>query len=563
MAAPTTPTACPAVVDIGPGSPTGVCFGYGAKFPAKYQDAFFICDWSYGKLYAVHLAPEGSAYKATLEEFVTGTPLPLTDIVINPNDGAMYFAIGGRKTKSGLYRVTYTGEGLKLEPPLIRRGDGPAEVARQSRLELEKFHTKVGEQAVDAAWKELNNSDRFIQFAARVALEHQDPKLWSERAFAEKDPAKATHAILALARVSAPCPEHTKDKKVAGDPALRGKMLDALGRIDFAKLTDPQKLDLVRTYYVLFNRFGQPTSAERKAWLAKYSPVFPNGNRFVDGELLQVFVYLEDGAVAPKAMKLLKDAPTQEEQLEYVRALRRLQSGWTLELRKEYFRWFIKAANYKGGSSFANFLKLIKTDAIASLTADEKTALNEIINANPATVKLPDEPARPLVKAYKMEDLVPALDKLKTGRDYDRGRKMFAAAKCFACHRYDNEGGSNGPDLTGVAGRFSPRDLLESVIDPSKEVSDQYQAVEIRTKDERVVIGRIVNLNDDLVHVNTDMQNPGSTVRIDRKNIESMKPSKVSMMPTGLLDTLKEDEVLDLMAYMLSRGDRNHSMFKK
>ena len=63
--------------------------------------------------------------------------------------------------------------------------------------------------------------------------------------------------------------------------------------------------------------------------------------------------------------------------------------------------------------------------------------------------------------------------------------------------------------------------------------------------------------------VNTDMLNPGSTVRVNRNNIESMKPSKLSMMPTGLLDTFKEDEVLDLMAYMLSRGDRNHAMFKK
>ena len=49
----------PPVVDIGPGSPTGVCFGYGAKFPEKYQDALFICDWSYGKLYAVHMEPSG------------------------------------------------------------------------------------------------------------------------------------------------------------------------------------------------------------------------------------------------------------------------------------------------------------------------------------------------------------------------------------------------------------------------------------------------------------------------------------------------------------------------
>jgi putative heme-binding domain-containing protein len=168
------------------------------------------------------------------------------------------------------------------------------------------------------------------------------------------------------------------------------------------------------------------------------------------------------------------------------------------------------------------------------------------------------------VKAYKIADLTDALDKgLKSGRDYDRGRKLFAAGKCFACHRFDNEGGSNAPDLTGVAGRFSPRDLLESVIDPSKEISDQYAAVEIRTTDERVITGRIVNLNADNVMVNTNMLEPGANTTVDRKLIESMKPSKVSMMPAGLIDTFKEDEVLDLMAYILSRGDRNAALFKK
>ncbi len=53
------PDNLPPVVNIGPGSPTGMTFGYGAKFPAKYQDALFMCDWSYGKLYAVHLQPDG------------------------------------------------------------------------------------------------------------------------------------------------------------------------------------------------------------------------------------------------------------------------------------------------------------------------------------------------------------------------------------------------------------------------------------------------------------------------------------------------------------------------
>src|SRR5262249_1914373 len=103
------PDSLPAVYNVGPGSPTGVCFGYETKFPAKYPDALFMCDWSYGKLYAVHLTPEGAAYKGELEEFLNGSPLPLTDVVVNPKDGALYFTIGGRKTQSGLYRVTYTG----------------------------------------------------------------------------------------------------------------------------------------------------------------------------------------------------------------------------------------------------------------------------------------------------------------------------------------------------------------------------------------------------------------------------------------------------------------------
>jgi len=559
------PDTLPPVHNVGPGSPTGVCFGYKSKFPQKYQDAFFICDWSYGKLYAAHLRPSGSAYTAELEEFVTGTPLPLTDVVINPHDGAMYFTIGGRKTKSGLYRVTYTGTDAPAGtvPQAARSAGGPDDT-RAARLRLEALHTKVGQPAVDAAWKELDHADRFVQFAARVALEHQDPKLWAERALAEKEPQKAILSLLGLIRVSAPCPEHTADKKVHGAPALRGQVLTALSKIDFAPLTEQQKLDLIRVYHVLFNRFGQPTGDERAAWLKKFGPVFPSGQRYIDGELLQVFVYLQDDTVAPKAMKLLKDAPTQEEQLEYVRALRVLRSGWTPDLRKEYFTWFLKAANYKGGSSFGNFLKLIKTDAVATLTPAEAAALKTVINADPATAKLPPELPRPFVKAYKVADLAEALDKgLKSGRDFDRGRKLFAAGKCFACHRFDNEGGSNGPDLTGVAGRFSARDLLESIIDPSKEISDQYAAVEIRTTDERVVTGRIVNLNNDDVMVNTDMLNPGSTVRVNRKQIESMKPSKISMMPTGLLDTFKEDEVLDLLAYILSRGDRKSALFRK
>jgi hypothetical protein len=76
----------------------------------KYQNALYILDWSWGKVYAIHLSrPKAASYTGVKEDFLSGAPLPVTDAFIHPKDGAMYFAIGGRRVQSGLYRVTYTG----------------------------------------------------------------------------------------------------------------------------------------------------------------------------------------------------------------------------------------------------------------------------------------------------------------------------------------------------------------------------------------------------------------------------------------------------------------------
>ncbi|MCA1684707.1 MAG: DUF1080 domain-containing protein, partial [Planctomycetia bacterium] len=185
----------PPVIDIGPGSPTGVTFGYGAKFPAKYQDALFICDWSYGKLYALHLTPTGATYSADVEEFLAGTPLPLTDMLVSPKDGAMYFAIGGRKTTSGLYRIVYAG----TEPTGPDRDTGTYDVENHARRRrLEAFHGRRDPEAVATAWPYLDHPDRFVRYAARVAVEFQDPTTWRDKALSESTPGKAIPALLAL-----------------------------------------------------------------------------------------------------------------------------------------------------------------------------------------------------------------------------------------------------------------------------------------------------------------------------------------------------------------------------
>jgi putative heme-binding domain-containing protein len=549
-----------AVLNIGPGSPTGVMFGYGAKFPAKYQEALFMCDWSFGKLYAVHLTPDGASYTATPEEFVTGQPLALTDLVINPVDGAMYFAVGGRKTQSALYRVTYAGKGSTAPG----KGDNRFAKERELRHKLESFHGHAEPKALKTVWPYLGHRDRAIRYAARIAVEWQDPAEWREKALDEKDARTAIAALVALARVSSRDEFHRKPTDAQPDPALRGRMLSALDRIDWSKLDNGERLDLLRAYALTFTRLGHPDDAARQRLVARFDPKFPAATRELNAELCQMLVYLEAPDAATRLIAALRTAPTQEEQLEYARALRVLKTGWTIPLREEYFRWFLKAANFKGGASLAGFLRNMKSDALDTLSKEEEIALKTVLEAQPER-KSPLEllAGRQVVKEWTLKDLVPVVERgLKGRRNFERGRQIFGAAGCASCHRFDNDGASVGPDLTSVAGRFSAHDLLESIVEPSKEISDQYGAIVIRKKDGDVVTGRVGNLNGDVLMVIENMLAPNDFTNVKREDIQSMEPSKVSMMPEGLLNSLREDEIQDLVAFLLSRGERNGKMFR-
>jgi putative heme-binding domain-containing protein len=553
----------PPVINIGPGSPTGVTFGYGAKFPAKYQEALFICDWSYGKLYAIHLQPEGAGYTATKEEFASGAPLPLTDIVINPADGAMYFTVGGRKTQSGLYRVTYAGS----ESTVALTGEPKLTELQTLRRKLEAFHGKKDPAAVETAWPYLGHADRYIRAAARAAIESQPVEQWRDKALAEQNPQTLITAIVALARSSQRDQFHRKPTDPPAPADLERNVIEALGRIDPSKLTVEQMVEGCRALELTFTRLGRPADDSCREMANAIEQQFPSKSRELNSMLVELLVYLQSPTIAPKAMELLASAPTQEEQLDIVKSLRMLNAGWTPALRREYFQWFQKAASYKGGNSFEGFVANIRKDAIANLPADEAQALKDVINAklvatNPQQVFASILKGRQVVKNWTVEDLAPKLQAgLAAKRDFDRGRAMAGAVGCFACHRFANDGGAIGPDLTGVAGRFQPRDLLESIIVPSKEVSDQYQQVIIVMKKGDPVVGRIVNLNGDTLNVMVNMYDPNDLRSVNRAQIKETRPSKDSPMPAELLNLLQEDEILDLMAYLLSGGDRQNKMF--
>ncbi len=165
--------------------------------------------------------------------------------------------------------------------------------------------------------------------------------------------------------------------------------------------------------------------------------------------------------------------------------------------------------------------------------------------------------------AWTLEQLSGEARTHMKGRDFDKGRQLFGAAACFACHRFGNEGGMTGPDLTGAGGRYSPHDLLDQIINPSKEINEQFVPSVLTKESGETVTGVVVNLAGDSVTINTDPADPNQRISVDRKQVKSIEPSKVSPMPPGLLNMLTKDEIFDLVAYVLSGGNREHSAFAR
>jgi len=560
----------PATLNIGPGSPTGTTFGYGAKFPAKYQEAFYVLDWSWGKIYAVHLKPSGSTYTATKEEFVTGGPLPVSDAIIG-KDGAMYFTIGGRRVQSGLYRVTYTGEEstARFKPSLSKEssvGLMPL-VARGDRMKLEAFHGKQDPKAIKIAWPYLSNSDRYVRAAARTALEHQPLAEWQDKALAETNVTAQLEALLALTRRTGVCPTHRTDPSSQPDSKSRDAILAALLKHDFAKLTPEQRLGYVRLIEIVLHRFGNPDDTTVAAIIAKLDPAYPADNFELNWLLTETLAYLQAPNTATKGMALIAAAESQEPQVEYARSLRFLKTGWTPELRKQQLEFFLKAANYKGGSSFAIFIDFIRKDSLATFTPEETAQFAELIAKKPEVKSAIENVGAMFIgrtpTMWTLDELSAAAKTDMKGRSYDNGRKMFSAAACYTCHRFGNAGGMTGPDLTGAGGRYSPHDLLDQIINPSNVINEQFAPIVVTKNDDSIMTGVVVNLSGDGVTLNTDLTDPNQRVNVDRKEVKSIELSKVSPMPPMLLAMLKKDEILDLLAYVLSGGNKEHAMFAK
>ena len=134
--------------------------------------------------------------------------------------------------------------------------------------------------------------------------------------------------------------------------------------------------------------------------------------------------------------------------------------------------------------------------------------------------------------------------------DAVQGKAVFTKASCAACH---SGGSSNGPSLEGITKRFSRDDLLTAILDPSREISPRYRTTNIYTLDGKNYEGIIIYDAPDgiILQVGADQ-----TVRIAGETIDVKKPGKLSLMPAGLFDKLRDDEIAHLFAYLKTLGEK-------
>ena len=144
-------------------------------------------------------------------------------------------------------------------------------------------------------------------------------------------------------------------------------------------------------------------------------------------------------------------------------------------------------------------------------------------------------------------------------RNLANGKKMFHLAMCSRCHRKAQEGYPIGPDLTQVGDRFAPKTLLEEILEPSKTIAENYHTIILKLKDGHSLAGQVIpNLDyrEPTLQLAENPLHPDKITRVNKSDIVEQTRSETSIMPPGLTNILTRNEVLDLVAWLLS-SDRN------
>lgn len=171
----------------------------------------------------------------------------------------------------------------------------------------------------------------------------------------------------------------------------------------------------------------------------------------------------------------------------------------------------------------------------------------------------PTEPADPLgnhrqlVRNWKLEDFPAELSAAVEGRSAEIGAKLFQEATCVQCHKVSGVGGAVGPELGGVLARHKGdrQAVLREMLDPSHKIDPKFALYNVLTADGRVISGIITQQSPQQITLIANGEKP-TPQTILQADIDELTKSPLSMMPKGLLDRYTQDEIYEILSYVLT-----------
>lgn len=163
---------------------------------------------------------------------------------------------------------------------------------------------------------------------------------------------------------------------------------------------------------------------------------------------------------------------------------------------------------------------------------------------------------------WTVAELSPAATAMKHGRSFDVGKQLFRDANCVACHQLNGEGRVFGPDLTKLdPQKQTVQHILKSIVEPSKSIDDKFRSWTFVLSSGKTVTGMIMQESDDDVHVVIDPLAKSNPTVLKTDDIDDRVKSDLSLMPKSLLSRLTQEEILDLLAYVVAAGRKDHMLF--
>lgn len=172
--------------------------------------------------------------------------------------------------------------------------------------------------------------------------------------------------------------------------------------------------------------------------------------------------------------------------------------------------------------------------------------------------------AAPGGRDWQVNDFRDELQRPLRGRSFEQGKMVFLGASCFSCHQIgEGKGGTLGPDLSKLDKKLRGLELLRHILEPSRKIDDKYKSRTILTVDGKVHNGFVVFENEMEIRITSDPLSNNAPTVITKSEIEQEKLSNLSPMPVGALNRFDQLQVLDLLAYIESRGNADDPAFAR